>query len=114
MLHAEPCQKPWRHQRPGHDPPPVLAAACARARNTGAAAVEPGVTQNCQSAANPLRARSAVNLLTRGVMSIRMFCCPNALGLYASKFSVAVPLGISQMMASCQDSRTYAPCRMAL
>ena len=37
----------------------------------------------------------------RPVMSIRMSCCPNAMGRYASRFPVAVPLGISKMMASC-------------
>ena len=58
-------------------------------------AVEPSMAPNCQSAAHPLRARTAVNLLMRGVMSIRMSCYPNAIGLYATKFPVAVPLGIS-------------------
>ena len=64
---------------------------------------------NCQSAANPLRARTAVNLRMRGVMSIRMSCCPSVGGLYSSTLPVAVPLGVSQIMASCQDSGTSAP-----
>ena len=79
------------------------------ARNTGADAVEPGMAPSCQSAANPLRARTAVNLRMRGVVSIRMSCWPNAMGLYGSRFPVAMPLGIGHMMAPCQDSRTSAP-----
>ena len=70
----------------------------------------------CQSAANPVRAKTAVNLRMRGDMSIRMSCCPSAMGLYTSKFPVAVPLGISQIMASCQDSGTSLagwPCTRA-
>ena len=54
-----------------------------------------------------------MNLRMRGVISILMSYCPKAMGLYASKSPVAVPLGISQMMASCHDSGTYAPRRMA-
>ena len=53
----------------------------------------------CKSVANPLRAKTAVNLLMRDVISILTSCCRNAIGLYASKFPVAVPLGISQLMA---------------
>ena len=49
-----------------------------------------------------------------GVMSIRISCCPSAMGLYLSRLPVAVPLGISQIMASCQDAGTSAPRRMAL
>ena len=60
---------------------------------------------NRQSAAYPLPARTAVNVRMRGVMSIRMSCCPSAMGLYASRFPVAVPLGISQITAAFQDSR---------
>ena len=55
-----------------------------------------------------------MNLRMRGVMSIRMSCCPSAIGLYSSRLPVAVPLGISQIMASCQDSGTSAPRRIAL
>ena len=84
------------------------------ARNTGAAAVEPSMAPNCQSAASPLRAKTAVNLRMRGVMSIRMSCCPSAIGLYSTRLPVAVPFGISQIMASCQDSGTSAPRRTAL
>ena len=84
------------------------------ARNTGAAAEVPGMAPNCQSAAIPLRATTAVNLRMRGgVISILMSCCPNAMGLNASKSPVVVPLDISQMMVSCHDSGTSAPQRMA-
>ena len=79
----------------------ILLLPTNKARNTGAAAVEPGMAPNCQSAASPLRARTPVNLRMRGFMSIRMSCCPSAMGLYSSTFPVAVPLGISQIMASC-------------
>ena len=34
-------------------------------------------------------------------MSIIMSCCPNVVGQYAFKSPVAVPLGISHMIASC-------------
>ena len=83
------------------------------ATNTGVAAVELGMAPKCQFAAIPLRARTTLNLRMRGVTSILMSCYPNAMGLYASKSPVAVPLGISQMMASCHDSRTSTPRRMA-
>ena len=63
---------------------------------------------------SPLRATTGVNLRMRGVMSIRMSCCPSAIGLYSSRLPVAVPLGISQIMASCQESGTSAPRRIAL
>ena len=55
-----------------------------------------------------------MNLRMRGVMSNRMSCCPSAMGLYSSRLSVAVPLGDGPIMASCQDSGTFAPRRMAL
>ena len=54
-----------------------------------------------------------MNLRMRGVISILMSCYPNAMGPYASKSPVAVPLGITQMMASSHDSGTSAPQRMA-
>ena len=84
-----------------------------RARKTGAAAVELGMGPNCQFASIPLRAKTAVNLCMRGVMSILMSCCSNAMGVHVSKSRVAVPLGISHMMASCHDSENFAPRRMA-
>ena len=48
----------------------------------------------------------ALNLHMRRAMSIRMSYCPSAMDLYSFTFPVAVPLGISQIMASCQDSGT--------
>ena len=57
------------------------------ARNTRAAAVEPGMAPNCQYAANPLRARLALSLRMRRVMSIRMSCCPSAMGLNSSRLT---------------------------
>ena len=47
-------------------------------------------------------------------MSIRISCCPSSIGIYSSRLPVAVPLGISLIMASCQDSGTSAPRRTAL
>ena len=64
------------------------------ARKIGAAAVEPGMAPNCQSAASPLRAKTAVSLRMRGEMSLS--CCPSATPLYSSRLPVAVPLGISK------------------
>ena len=54
-----------------------------------------------------------MNVRMREVISILMSYCPNAMGLHASKSPVVVPLGISQMMASCHDSRTSVPRRIA-
>ena len=54
-----------------------------------------------------------MNLLMRGVISILISHCGKATGLYSLKSPVAVPLGNSQMMASCNDSGTSAPRRMA-
>ena len=62
---------------------------------------------------HPLTSQAAVNLRMRGVISLLMSRCPNPMGLYATKSPVVVPLEIGQMMASCDDSETFAPRSMA-
>ena len=51
---------------------------------------------NCQSVAIPLRARIAVNLRMRGVISILMSYCPNAMGLHASKSLWSYPWALAR------------------
>ena len=67
---------------------------------------------NCHSADIPLRARTAVNLRMRGVMTIHMSCCPSGMGRVASQSPVVVFLGIGQVIYSSHDSGTSAPRRM--
>ena len=82
--------------RAGFSSCPHCSLRCAM--NIRAAAVEPGMAPNCHSAAIPLQAKTAVNLRMRRVISILMSRCPSAMGLYASKSPVVVPLGINQIL----------------
>ena len=72
-----------------------------------------GMATNCQSAVNAYRARAAVNSLIRGIILILKSWCPNAMGPYVFKSPAAVARGMSQMMASCNNSWTTAPRMMA-